>query len=78
MVCPGYTEKSGAQVCCCFLREAYGRLLSMTALFNMISSQSEVKSSVIHPRGDCQTVKKTMPLLLYGTLLCCRTSGHSV
>ena len=57
MVCPGYTEKSGAQVCCCFLREAYGKLLSMTAVFNMISSQSEAKSSVIHPRGDCQTVK---------------------
>ena len=29
----------------------------MTAVFDMISSQSEANSSVINPRGDCQTVK---------------------
>ena len=29
----------------------------MTAVFDMISSQSEAKSSVMRPRDDCQTVK---------------------
>ena len=29
----------------------------MTAVFDMISSQSEAKSSEMHPRDDCQTVK---------------------
>ena len=40
----------------------------MTAVFDMISSQSEAKSSEMYPRDDCQTVKKTMPLLLHGTV----------
>ena len=29
----------------------------MTAVFDMISSQSEAKSAEMHPRDDCQTVK---------------------